>query len=233
MDVKNLLFYVIFTIIYGIACAFLFHFGYEMSFILLNDFRAFWADFYFSKITHLGDGLTFTAIFVLIYGKNDIPKTLSLIICLILSSLVVQILKNILFSDWYRPLVVYGENYVNYIKGYEAYGMSFPSGHTTAIFTIIFCLVQWREWNYFFQIFWVILGISVAFSRIYLGVHFLGDLLAGILIAGIISHLFFNYWVQKIEFLEENKLWKKVLMYLSVLTLIIIFIFRMILEKNF
>ncbi len=233
MDVKNFLFYVIFIIILGIAFAFLFHHGYYMSFIILNHFKAPWADFYFAKITHLGDGVTFTSLFFLLYGKKNLSKTLSLIICLIISSLIVQLMKNILFPDWYRPLVVYGTELVNHIKGYEAYGMSFPSGHTTAFFTILFCLVQWKSWHFLWQIIWIILGISVAFSRIYLGVHFLGDVVAGILIAGLVSHISFNYFVRKLEYLNESSSWKKSLVFFSSLSLLVIFILRIIFEKNF
>lgn len=233
MDVKNSFFYVIFTIIFGIACAFLWHHGYYMSFIILNHFRASWADVYFSKITHLGDGITFTSIFFLLYGRKDISKTLALILCLVITTIIVQLMKNLFFSNWYRPLVVYGENLVNYIKGYQAYGMSFPSGHTTAFFTIIFCLVQWRKWHFIWQLIWIILGISVAFSRIYLGVHFLGDVVAGIVIAGIVSHAFFNFFVQKLEFLNNNIIWKRSLILISSLSLIMIFILRVIFEKNF
>ncbi len=233
MDVKNFLFYVIFTIIFGIASAFLFHHGYYMSFIILNHFKAPWADFYFAKITHLGDGVTFTSLFFLLYGKKDLPKTLSLILCLIISSLLVQLMKNVFFSDWYRPLVVYGTELVNHIKGYEAYGMSFPSGHTAAFFTILFCLVQWKNWHFLWQILWIILGISVAFSRIYLGVHFLGDIVAAIGIAALVSHSFFNFFMRKLEFLSKNSSWKNGLTLISSLSLVVIFVLRVIFDKNF
>ena len=233
MDVKNSLFFILLTIILGIATAFLYFYGYYMSFIILNHLQAPWADVFFSKITHLGDGITFTAIFYLIYGHKDISKTLSLILCLIISSLIVQILKNLVFYDWYRPLVIFGENLVNHIKGYEAYGRTFPSGHSTAIFTTIFCIIQWKSWNYIFQMLFFLIGFSVAFSRIYLGVHFLGDVLMGIFIAFVVSFALFKYISSRFHLLNKNSYGKKFLFYLSILVLTIAFCLRVIFEINF
>jgi len=233
MDVKNLWFYSIFVITFGVALAFLYFYGYYMSFVILNYHRYSLADFYFSKITHLGDGITFTAIFYLMYGKNDIPKTLSLIICLIFSSFIVHLLKNFVFDDWFRPLVVFGNQIVNHIKGYEAYGKSFPSGHSTAIFTTLFCIVQWKNWNKIFQILWIFIGLSVGYSRIYLGVHFLGDVLMGIFIALVTSHLLFNFFSNRLFFLKDNLSLKKLMMIISVLSLVVLFLLRVIFQLNF
>ncbi len=233
MDVKNKLFYSLFVILYGIACAYLYFYGYYMSFIILNGFQAKWADFYFSKITHLGDGFTFSALFFLFYGKKYLSKSLSMIICLIISSLIVQLLKNFFFSEWYRPLVIFGKDLVNYLEGYDAYGKSFPSGHTTAIFTTVFCLMLWKEWNIFFQIVALIIAVSVAFSRIYLGVHFLGDVLAGIFIGFVVSHTGFHFFDLKTQKWNHLRLWKNFLFLISVIILLTLIALRLLFDKNF
>ncbi len=65
---------------------------------------------------------------------------------------------------------------------------SFPSGHTTAAFAAAFA---WRKLPPKWTIIIFSLAILMAFSRLYLGVHYPSDILGGIalgLIAAMLSH---------------------------------------------
>ena len=68
---------------------------------------------------------------------------------------------------------------------------SFPSGHTTASFAV--ALVMLRMLPKKFGIPAVVLAALVAFSRLYLGVHYPTDVLAGFVIALVGSTL--SVWI--------------------------------------
>lgn len=149
-------------------------------------------DFVMPKITFLGDaGLVWIVIGICLliskkYRKLGIFVLVGLFIGLILGN---GIVKNIVarprpcwILDLWRPLVKMPQGY------------SFPSGHTQASFiaaTILFLN------NKKMGIPALILASTIAFSRLYLVVHFPTDVLAG-LIMGVSIALFTNYFGHKI-----------------------------------
>ena len=83
---------------------------------------------------------------------------------------------------------------------YSTWNFSFPSFQTMLIFsTIPLISKQFPK----LKKFWLILAVLVGFSRVYFGLHFLSDVLAG----GIIGY-FIGVWVIRLE--GERKLGKKI-----------------------
>jgi undecaprenyl-diphosphatase len=65
----------------------------------------------------------------------------------------------------------------------NATNYSFPSGHATEVF--IGCIILGKKYRHL--ILFILLAVLIAFSRVYIGVHYPGDVLAGALLGVGIS----------------------------------------------
>jgi membrane-associated phospholipid phosphatase len=110
----------------------------------------------------------------------------------LLGLIVTQILKNGPFADCVRPVEYFKDTaHLHLVPGVEMllYN-SFPSGHATVAFATGFCLaVTVNRPSVKVALF--LCSLTLAFSRVYLSQHFLGDIYAGaciglLLAAGVI-----------------------------------------------
>ncbi len=89
----------------------------------------------------------------------------------------------------------------------EEKGYSFPSGHVTfyttffgLLFTLLFFTPNIPKYlRYSLQIICIFLIISISFSRIYLGVHWLSDTIGGYLLGSIVLLVFWLAYSRKIN----------------------------------
>jgi len=103
---------------------------------------------------------------------------------LIANGLIVQIVKGL----WYRPRPFLDTDIVHFITNYNS---SFPSSHATFMFALSMSV-------YFFNkklgIIFFVVSILTGVARIFAGVHWPSDILAGavlgILVAAIVKHFF-------------------------------------------
>lgn len=142
---------------------------------LRNDFfNVFW-----KGITLFGDGgyfwLTLTVVLLCFKKtrKTAIVAFCSIALCFLVTNLC---LKNVIARP--RPYTQI-ENLSILIKPLKGY--SFPSGHTANSFAI--ALIYYRMLPKKWGIASVILAALIAFSRLYLGVHYPTDVLGGFVIA--------------------------------------------------
>jgi membrane-associated phospholipid phosphatase len=146
-------------------------------------------DIFFKTLTHLGDGISFGFLIVIIlFFKRDWAT--SYIIAGVATLLISYILKHLIFDD-YRPSALLGEQ-LRYVEGVVMKTKhSFPSGHTTAIFTMgILSILYFKK--YWIQLLILSITILVGYSRIYLSQHFLEDVIAGAFLGSLIAMISFS-----------------------------------------
>jgi len=177
------------------ASLFLFVLGKANSFLLINNFHNQWLDSFFSKFTFLGDGIfaLILSLLFLIFKKKE--ASLLILITFAFSGLVAQLIKHIANSP--RPKLFFNPAiYVHFVDGVTvSNNFSFPSGHTTTAFAVATLIVLIAE-KKIIQLPLLLIAILIGYSRIYLGQHFLLDVISGAFI-GSISTLFTVYFAEK------------------------------------
>jgi undecaprenyl-diphosphatase len=194
MSVKNIytkskVYLISFLLIFIGFTFFLAVYGKAKSFILLNPYHNKLLDLFFSKFTFLGDGLFVVILAVILFFTLKTQRLpILILISYIVSGLLAQLLKHIFNAP--RPKVFFEPNaYQHFIDGVSiANYESFPSGHTTSAFALAFILAHSTN-KKSFQIILLLLAIAVGYSRIYLGQHFLTDVLFGSFLGTFISAL--------------------------------------------
>jgi undecaprenyl-diphosphatase len=174
-------------------------------FIAVNSAHTPFFDIFFQIFTFFGTGIVIvpvllTIIFYTIPRKQRKRIILCGIVSISISGIVNQVVKQIVHRP--RPLKYFvadsqlqqSQNvdrpvYTVHILGPHLKYNSFPSGHTNAAFaTATFLVLLYGRW------FWssYLLAALVAYSRMYLGVHFLLDTIGGAVIGIIIVWITFK-----------------------------------------
>jgi len=165
--------------------------------IVLNFFvnsRIEWLTFVMMVITYSGSylivsGVTFLSA-ISFYIHKHTSKIFPLFVSVIGSAATVFIIKHIFYRA--RPF---------FEAFYPETGSSFPSGHATAAMALYGFLIYaiWRHDKHHlknpFIIFLSILIILVGVSRLYLGVHYFSDVLAGYAVGFI--WILISIWLAK------------------------------------
>ncbi|HLI92368.1 MAG TPA: phosphatase PAP2 family protein [Puia sp.] len=152
--------------------------GKAASFIDLNPWHSKLMDTCFMGVTFLGDG-RFAILFCLIYLlMRRWSRACQLIAAFLCSALVAQILKNVFSMPRPKQFFPAGQ-YAYFIDGVTHIGFaSFPSGHSTSVFALATLLAIFDS-NKRGNVLYLLAAVAVGYSRIYLGQHFLPDVLAG------------------------------------------------------
>ncbi len=153
-------------------------------------------DKFLYRVTDLGGALFITVfcISLIIFGSTYNKKVgIEAITALGLTQVVVHSLKRLLSRE--RPYKIIEQ--LNTF-GIDLSDYSFPSGHTTASFSLATTLALNMPK---FSMLVYILATIIAISRIYLGVHYPTDVTAGLIIGiggGLITHKYLFEYVDKV-----------------------------------
>ena len=165
-----------------------FAFDWNILYWIQEHMRSTLNDFLFSKITHLGDagmiwiGICLCLLFSKKYRRGGMMLAAGLILGVIIGN---GILKNLIARP--RPCWL-DENSSLLVAMPKDY--SFPSGHTLSSVSAATILTKVNKKFAFFA---VPLAVLIAFTRLYIFVHFPSDILGG-LVLGLIIGLFVSFY---------------------------------------
>ncbi len=141
-------------------------------FRLINGHYSEFGDRVFPLVTCLGDGLVLGIFLFFLWSRSAVHTLLGLE-SLIISGIIARTLKYSLPMP--RPLAVLDQVHS---VGIEFFKSSFPSGHTTSAFAVgilFYSYCTHRVWKALA----IMLAVLIGYSRVYLGLHFPGDVVAG------------------------------------------------------
>jgi membrane-associated phospholipid phosphatase len=195
--VANRNYFICYLVFFTIGLIFLLSVGKAASFIELNPYHRSALDTVFVWVTFLGDGRFAIAICLIYLVLRRWSRAFQLIAAFVISALVAQVLKNVFSMPRPKQFFPAGQ-YTYFIDGVTHIGFaSFPSGHSTSVFALATLLAIFdgsKKTNFLY----LLLAVAVGYSRIYLGQHFLGDVLVGsvigVLTAVGIHWVFLKKW---------------------------------------
>ena len=158
---------------------------------------------FFSAIGNAGIVWIILALILVMRRKTRNYGIIILIALLITAILGEGVLKNIIKRN--RPFVTLS-NLKLLITPPASY--SFPSGHTAssfAVFGVFYFLNMRYKWVVFLTAF------LIAFSRMYLGVHYFSDIIGGVILGLGVSYVVCSYYKKNSDKINSNKFIKKLL----------------------
>ena len=147
-----------------------------------------------TTITALGNMGIFWILLILIFLSSKEYKNLGklMLICLLLNVIIVNlILKPAV--DRQRPFEIVDGIKLLVLKPQDP---SFPSGHSSISFCMLTVILLFSKSNTL-KIITTVLSILIAFSRLYLYVHFPSDVFCGIIIGVLTSILTLKFYFSK------------------------------------
>lgn len=163
--------------------------GFEVSIIqILQTASNAFTDGLFKLITMFGEELVFMVVAVIVYWCVDKKFAYRFFNVYLLSALTLEGMKHAFRRP--RPFDAYSDKVVSI--GDKTSGYSFPSGHSHSIANVSTQLtLKYGKNRIYIPIVGAILTVAVMISRMYLGQHYLSDVIAGAL-CGIWLPLAFN-----------------------------------------
>ncbi|MDD5163138.1 MAG: phosphatase PAP2 family protein [Candidatus ainarchaeum sp.] len=143
-------------------------------------------DLLMAGITLFGNPVFWLLIVAFLYWQGKEHESFHLVNLIAISSIVIGAVKNIVA----RPRPSANDFRVVSTDNFSLDTYSFPSGHSSLIAANFFYLKNFLKKN--LKIIFAIIAVLVAFSRLYLGMHYLTDVIAGLIIGSIIGWAYYR-----------------------------------------
>ncbi|MGC8964711.1 MAG: phosphatase PAP2 family protein [Brevinematia bacterium] len=146
-------------------------------------------------ISRIGDWWILSLLSIILIFLN-LKLGILLSISLIIQVLLQKIIKNIFTRK--RPYIKHRTKIKNLIVPPDRY--SFPSGHTAGAFVVFFSFLRFYPE---ISIIVLVIAIIIGFSRIYLGVHYLTDVIFGIIIGLISTEIANTFYLDIVNLIKQ------------------------------
>ncbi|MDX2246160.1 MAG: phosphatase PAP2 family protein [Bacteroidia bacterium] len=177
--------YLLFWLVGGLL---LLYYGYEESFRVVNQWHTPLGDKIMPHLTHLGHGMLVGSLFLIVGRKSRPQILLAMLLSMIGIAVVSAVGKNIFFEDWGRPAKVLGSANIHFISLIGEKNQSFPSGHSAVAAAVFFFItLSLEKKSVWLSVGFALLSIIACYSRVYIGVHFPADILAGSMLGLLLS----------------------------------------------
>ena len=195
------------TLLIGLLLAFNFA-GGDIIFTL-NSTHISYFDYFFTALNYWPEPITIICI-AIIYGILKPYRVLVLLFNLILIIPITFGLKHFLNKS--RPIQEIGVKLATVLSRdvsfFVADNMSLPSGHATSAFALaLFCLYDPKCKHWILTMGLFTLAFSAAVSRIYLGHHYLIDVIAGAAVGTFLSFIITAFAEQELPHEVRNWRW--------------------------
>ncbi len=192
---QNKIFFIGYFLLVIIAIFVLIFYSKADGFILMNPWHPHPLNYFFIPFTYLGDGIFIIALSLILFFCKKRFLSLMIFSSYVLSGIIAQVLKYFIIEA--RPAVYLQKtNYPYFIDDVTLHNFhSFPSGHTASAFALA-AVLSFSVKNKNHSMIFLIMAALVGYSRMYLGQHFMDDVLAGS-VMGFISAIICWIYLEK------------------------------------
>jgi undecaprenyl-diphosphatase len=192
------------------------HLERELFFSLNGSNSTFWDDFFYI-CTNPWTWLIFGACFLWVFTYK---KNWKEIVCILVAIGLLVLLTDQISSGFFKPFFhrfrpTHHPDFMNQVKivfNYRGGNYGFISGHATNLFGFAtFCALIFRNKLFTFTIF--LFALLISYSRIYIGVHFISDVVVGAFVGtliGVFVYLLYNWMRRRWLFMDDEQLKKPV-----------------------
>jgi undecaprenyl-diphosphatase len=162
----------------------------ETLFIWLNGFHTEWMDSVMSVITHRLTWIPFYVVLLIYLYKHIEQKKLVIIASIIVTVGLADFITSGLMKPFFmrlRPCHNPELSALIHVAGHCGGKFGFASSHAANTFSLFGALLFWLGWKNNWTKFTFVWAITVAYSRIYVGVHYPADILMGMAVGFLIA----------------------------------------------